>query len=238
MDFKEIIILLSSYGITGSVLITILYGLRFIFKTEWFNLYMNRTIDKIFTKKNKSVTKKDIPIIDDSKITNNPIFDYIDLWLNTRIHSLTFSNDFRTVVFRKYLSIYLLKYKTNLKDYVMSRDYQDMDGEELYNSMIKLLNKTIYDYESELVLIGIPPLVIKKMKESNTQTIMLITDLIEGICHGNIYVGDKNYLKMFSILSIIYSILLNVINNAVPVCNSINGALQGMTFEGEMEPYH
>jgi len=43
-------------------------------------------------------------------------------------------------------------------------------------------------------------------------------------------------LKVYSILNILLTILENTINSSEGVCNSINGALKGLTFEGKTEP--
>ena len=83
---------------------------------------------------------------------------------------------------------------------------------------------------------GIPKIVIEKMKSKNNDTITLTIDLIEGICNSQFYTSDKNFLKLYSILNIILSVLENTISNSENVCNSINGALKGLTYDGKTEP--
>jgi len=48
--------------------------------------------------------------------------------------------------------------------------------------------------------------------------------------------SDDNYLKLYSILNIILSILENTISNAGPICDSINGELKGKSMDGHTEP--
>ena len=74
------------------------------------------------------------------------------------------------------------------------------------------------------------------MKLRNNDTITLTFDLIEGICGSQFYQSEKNFLKVYSILNILLSVLENTISNADSVCNSINGQLKGLTFEGKTEP--
>ena len=93
-----------------------------------------------------------------------------------------------------------------------------------------LLNKIIYDYERMMVDSGIPKVIIEKMKVRNNDTINLTIDLIEGICGSNFYDSDNNYLKVYSILNIILSVLDNTISNSESTCDSINGQLAGMSF--------
>jgi hypothetical protein len=48
--------------------------------------------------------------------------------------------------------------------------------------MLKLFlhnNKTVYDYEKEMVESGIPSIVIEKMKVKNNDNILLTIDLVE-----------------------------------------------------------
>jgi len=68
-----------------------------------------------------------------------------------------------------------------------------------------------------------------KMKARNNDTITLIIDIIENITNSQFYESDKNYLKIYSILNILLSILENTISNSIPVCNSINGQLKGLS---------
>jgi hypothetical protein len=85
----------------------------------------------------------------------------------------------------------------------------------------------VYDYEKEMETMGIPKMIIGKMKERNNETITLIIDLTEGVCSSEFYDSDKNLLKIYSIQNILLSVLQNTITNSEIVCNSINGGLKG-----------
>jgi hypothetical protein len=74
------------------------------------------------------------------------------------------------------------------------------------------------------------------MKVKNNDNITLTFDLIEGVCGSQFYDSDKNLLKVYSILNILLSVLENTISNSESVCNSINGQLKGLNFEGRTEP--
>ena len=99
-----------------------------------------------------------------------------------------------------------------------------------------LINQTVYDYEREMLEVGLPKIVVDKMKLKNNDTITLTIDLIEGICNSQFYTSDKNLLKVYSILNILLSVLENTISHSEGVCDSINGQLKGLTFEGKKEP--
>jgi hypothetical protein len=111
-----------------------------------------------------------------------------------------------------------------------------MDDAKLSTNLLNLINLIVYDYEKECDEVGIPRIVIDKMKLKNNDTITLTLDLIEGVCSSQFYSSEKNLLKVYSILNIMLSVLENTVSNSEPVCNSINGALKGLKFEGKIEP--
>jgi hypothetical protein len=174
--------------------------------------------------------------ITESDISNHDVFNYIDFWVHSKVPTIQFSTEYRTVVFRRYLSVYLRSYKKNLISFVNDGSYQQMDDAQLWKAFLNLINNIVYDYERESEDIQIPKIVIEKMKSKNNDTIVLTIDLIEGICGSQFYTSDKNYLKVYSILNILLSVLENTISNSENVCNSINGQLKGLTFEGKTEP--
>ena len=85
------------------------------------------------------------------------------------------------------------------------------------------------EYEKECDEWGIPKIVVMKMKSKNNDTIVLTIDIIEGIINSKFYESENNYLKMYSILNILLSILENTISNSIGVCDSINGQLRGLS---------
>ena len=111
-----------------------------------------------------------------------------------------------------------------------------MDDSELWTSSLALINKIIYDYESEMRSQGIPEVVIEKMKVRNNESISLTIDLLESICSSQFYTSEKNLLKIYSILNILLSILESTISSSLYICNSINGQLRGLTMDGHTEP--
>ncbi len=111
-----------------------------------------------------------------------------------------------------------------------------MDESKIWKALLDLINKIIYDYEKEMEEAGLPKIVIEKMKAKNNDTITLTIDLIEGVCNSQFYTSDKNFLKVYSILNILLSVLENTISNSEGICNSINGQLKGLKYDGKIEP--
>ena len=221
-----------------TILAGVVYALVYMLtKSTWFNGFMtkisDRFLDKVIKKKTE-LTK--IRTITESDILNHEIFKYIDFWMYSKVPTIQFSTEYRTVVFRKYLDIYLKKHKENIKSYVDDKKFETMDDPTLWNSLLTLINDTIYDYEKEMGNSGIPKIVIEKMKIKNNDVISLTIDLISGVCDSQFYTSDKNLLKIYSILNIMLSILENTISNSEHICNSINGQLKGLSMDGKTEP--
>jgi hypothetical protein len=226
----KIIEMLAKYGWKGIALAVVLIILWNFLKSKYVMELWGKFTDKVveFFLKNKV---KELPtkIISESDITNHDIFNYIDFWTYSKVPTFQFSSEYRTFVFKKYLSIFLKCYKRDLSEFVNAKDYQTMDQSELWRSLLNIINKIVYDYERECEESGVPKIIIMKMKAKNNDTIQLTIDLIEGITNSQFYESEKNLLKMYSILNIILSILENLISSSESVCNSINGQLKGMS---------
>lgn len=235
----DIVEFLKLYGFRGFVFIFILISLTAILKSDWFGKWLSKIADKFVEKFMKNKTKNletQVRNLTESDISNHDIFNYIDFWMYSKIPTFQFSTEYRTVVFRKYLTIYLRNYKKNISSFVTEKKYQDMDQAQIWKELLNLINTVVYDYEREMMEVGIPKIVVDKMKLKNNDTITLTIDLIEGICNSQFYTSEKNLLKMYSILNIILSVLENTISNSEDVCDSINGQLKGLSFEGKVEP--
>lgn len=239
MDIKDIAELLSKYGFKGTLFTIFVFLLLTMLKSSWFSTILSKLSDKFVEKFMRSKVKdvnSHVKAITDSDIANHDIFNYIDFWTYSKVPTIQFSTEYRTVVFRKYLTIYLKSYKKKISDFVNSRDYQTMDDAKVWKALLDLINQIVYDYEREMIDSGLPKIVVDKMKAKNNDTITLTIDLIEGICNSQFYDSEKNFLKVYSILNILLSVLENTISNSENVCNSINGQLKGLKFDGKVEP--
>lgn len=238
MGISDITSLIDNYGIKGAIFVIILFLLILMIKSEWFGKILSKLSDRFIERfmKNKTKDIAQVRNINDSDISNHDIFNYIDFWMYSKVPTFQFSTEYRTAVFRRYLTIYLKAYKSNIAKFIMSKEYQEMDEAKLSTTLLNLINRIVYDYEREMSESGIPKIIIEKMKVKNNDTITLTMDLVEGICSSQFYSSDKNYLKVYSILNILLSVLENTISNSENVCNSINGQLKGLTFDGKKEP--
>lgn len=226
-----------------SKVIIAIIGLLFfsLVKTKFIKENTTKLLDKILLKikggtrtnvseQSLSVTEKDI--------LHHNIFSYINFWLESNIPSIVFFTDFRTVAFRKYLTIFFEVYQSKLKEYIKDGSYKTMGKAELKQSLIQLLTTIVFEYETNMSKQGLPPIIIKKMKHKNNETLNMILELINTICDSNFYETDENFLKIYSFLNIILVILENIISNSEIVCNNINGDLQGLIMDGFTEPSH
>jgi hypothetical protein len=220
MSINDLIAFLKLYGIQGSGLVIISILLWSFLKTDWISKQTTNLLNKLFSKNPANS-------INMSHIINHNMFNYIDFWIYSKVPTIKFSTEYRTIIFRKYLTVLLMKYRDNMQKYIASNVYEEMDEAELWKSILTLLNNIVYDYEKEMETMGIPKMIIGKMKERNNETITLIIDLTEGVCSSEFYDSDKNLLKIYSIQNILLSVLQNTITNSEIVCNSINGGLKG-----------
>lgn len=238
MKLEEISNLFENYGTKGGIFIIFIFILISLIKSKWFGDFLGKISDKFMENfiKRRTRDNNSVKIITESEVTNHDIFNYIDFWIYSKIPTFNFSTEYRTAVFRKYLTIYLRSYKKNISSFVNSKEFQKMGDSEIWKALLELINRIIYDYEKEMEEVGIPRIVIEKMKSKNNDMITLTIDLIEGICNSQFYSSDNNLLKVYSILNILLSVLENTISNSEQICNSINGQLKGLTFEGKTEP--
>jgi hypothetical protein len=216
-------------GLLFVFLIALIYGIA---KSNFMAKIMTKISDKFIEwfLKDKTKDLDNVRNITDSDISNHDVFNYIDFWVYSKVPTFQFSTEYRTAVFKKYLTLYLKSYKTNILKFVQSKEYQEMDAAKLRTTLLNLINSIIFDYEREAQDAGIPKIVIEKMKAKNNDTITLTIDLIEGVCSSQFYQSEKNLLKVYSILNIILSVLENTISSSETVCNSINGQLKGLKF--------
>jgi len=233
VEVEYLVGIFKEYGIFGFIGVATILIIVSVMKSVWIKKIYSKIVEKFVERFMKEKTKdtkfKITNNITESDITNHEIFNYINLWKYSMVPTMNFSTEYRTIVFRKYLSIYLGCYRDDLKDFLKT-DYKSMDSAEIKGAFLNLLNKIIYDYERIMNDVGIPKIIIEKMKVRNNDTINLTIDLIEGICGSNFYDSANNYLKVYSILNIILSVLDNTISNSESTCDSINGQLSGLSF--------
>lgn len=210
-----------------------------LFKTKFMKDVLTKLFDNILNKirggQRKTVSELSLSATEED-VLHHDIFSYMDFWIYSNIPSMVFFTEFRTVAFKKYLTLFFTTYKTELKRYVEHGEYKKMNKPELKQSLLKLLTNTVNSYEAEMKNAGIPLVVINKMKNKNNETLNLIIELINSICDSHFYDTEDNFLKMYSFLNIVSAVLDNIVSSAEQVCNSINGELKGQTMDGVTEP--
>lgn len=226
-DLTDILKVIETYQIESASTVALILVVYIVTKNgvlgKVFSTVFEKYVDYFIKKKSKT----DIAAVSLNEVLNHDIFSYIDFWKYSKVPTLKFSTEFRTVVFRKYLTIYLKAHKEKIQQYINSKSYINMTESELWKSLLTLMNDIVYSYETELTSVGIPKVVVEKMKVRNNDIITLTINLIENVCNSQFYKSENNLLKIYSVLNIILSILENTIQNSEAVCNSINGELRG-----------
>ena len=237
MEFVDLFDSFGNFGIGSIVASTLALIVWIIDKTIGLPGIITRIFYKILDSflKDKIKNIKEISTIKETDVINHDIFNYIDYWIYSKVPTIQYSTEYRTVVFRKYLKIFLQKHKSNLQTWVQDKSFEEMDNSQLWNSLLSLINNIIYDYEVEMELNGIPKIIIEKMKVKNNETISLTIDLLESVCSSQFYDSEKNLLKVYSILNILLSVLEHTISSSANICNLINGQLKGLSMDGKTE---
>ena len=162
-EIKYLIDIFKDYGVIGVILVAIGLVIVGVIKSSFTKKLYSKLQEFflfVFLKsKTKEVTSVEISITD-SDVSNHDIFNYIDLWTYSKVPTIQFSTEYRTVVFRKYLTTFLKSYKENIKNYISSGDFKNMDNAQLWQSLLKLITDIVYDYEKEMEQDGIPKVVI------------------------------------------------------------------------------
>ena len=122
----------------------------------------------------------------------------MDFWLYNQIPSVSLKTQYRTAIFRKYLHIYFKTYKESILDFIREGDFKEMDGSKLRKQLLKLITDTTQKMEIEMRQIGIPDVIIVKMKSVLNDRINLTMDLINSICDSSFYDSPDNLLKIYS----------------------------------------
>lgn len=235
MKSEELTNIIEKFGFIGGLVVLLMFIFVSFFNSSVFINFLTKTLESIVKKIIKKSEFSNIKI-SESDILNHDLFNYIDFWINIKIPTCRFDTNYRTEVFKKYMTLYLLSYKKKLYEFVKSKKYQTMNNTELWNSFFELLNGIVMDYEKEMMIVGINDVVINKMKYINNKMFSLTIELIRGICNSNFYASEKNYLKVYSILNILLSMLENSITIFEDEFVNMNGELSGLMFNGYVEP--
>ena len=211
------------------------------FKSKVFQEFLTGVMNWLFSMKDRLFKKKQADSdlyekIKEEDLINHDLFNYLDFWLSNQIPGITLKTRYRTVVFRKYLRIYFSTYRKKVYEYVESKNYETYNSLELKKSIFDLFNDITNTMEAEMRMVGIPNVIITKMKHSLRSRNELALELTTSVCNKNIYDSPFNRMKVYSILELILPVLDNTILNIEPVCNELNGELSGLSIDGITEP--
>ena len=144
MTVSDISNIIDKYGIKGAILVLIIFVLIGSIKSKWFGEFLGKMSDKFVERFMKSKTKdlkSPVKMIGESDITNHDIFNYIDFWTYSKVPTFQFSTEYRTAIFRKYLTLYLKSYKRNISEFVNNKEYQNMDDPKVWKALLDLINR-------------------------------------------------------------------------------------------------
>lgn len=218
------------FGTIISILLGLITVVAAASKIEWVQKAMDNLTNKLIGdlfKKKKDNNKK----LSESDVLSHEMFTLIDNLVSTKLPTICFRTEYRTVIFRKYIKIYLKAYKIHLKNFVKSREFLQMSQPELWSSVIDLYRQIYIYYEKEMLNSGVPMIVITQMRQENIENHALMIDLFDCICNCDFYDSDGNLLKVYSILNITLTILENSLLKSVNTLDSIGDELKGFSIQ-------
>ena len=146
MELSNLFDFMQDWGVGTTTILTLI--LWILDRTLKVPPSVKKFFDKIFSYVLK-IKVKDVEItqfqsIKDSDVTSHDIFNYIDFWTYSKVPTFRFSTEYRTVVFRKYLTIFLKQHKLNLQAWIEEKKFETMDDAQLWTSSLALINKIIF----------------------------------------------------------------------------------------------
>ena len=113
-EYTKLVTLVETHGLRGILISSSLFVIYTLIKSDWFSNRLGKLsdwfIEKFISNKVKEVDSL-VRKINISDISNHDIFNYIDFWTYSKVPTFQFSTEYRTAVFRKYLTIYQKKYR-------------------------------------------------------------------------------------------------------------------------------
>lgn len=196
---------------------SVLEFLKLPFITNFLNWIMN------------SLSKKKTNSITESNIFLHPIFSRLKSWRNDNVMRLKFSTEYRTIIFQKYLSLFLECHENEIKTFIEKKEFQKMDGAQLLSVVSDLITEINSQHEVKMVDFGIPYVVIERMRKYNTSKTSLVHDHFRSIFENNFYESENNFLRIYTALNLITLLIQIALVNSEIVFNSIGEELSGRT---------
>lgn len=197
----------------------------------------NKKTRKLFTWiRNTLLYNKKDNKIKESQIINHQVFNFINFWLHNKIPTLSFKTEYRNIVFKQYLTIFCESHYKILKNYAKYGSYRGVDISTLEKQMVRIITDITIDYEEKMISVGIPEVIVSKVRIILRRDLELLVNLIQKITISPVYDEDGNLLKVYSFLNVINTVLESTLINIIEVCDSINGELGGLYMDGKTEP--
>lgn len=176
-----------------------------------------------------SISKKKTNSLTESNVLKHTIFNRLMGWADGDVMSLRFSTDYRTIIFRKYLLLYLECHHNKIKSFIDDKGFQTMDGPQLLSAISDLITEINREHEKRMIDFGIPYVVIERMKKYTTINLSMAHGHLRNIFENDFYSSANNFLRMYTALNIITLLIQVVLNNSEIIFNSMGDELSGRT---------
>ena len=221
MTIVEIVNLVKEVGVSIVILAAVIYLLVKYFS----NLIDDKTGQK----------KSEIAIIETVQYDSvkclkelHPLFNKIDMIVETKLPITTIGGPVRTEIFRDVLAIF---YKTG-KEIIEQLLDKDITIHNFLNENYKATNQIIIDSSKKMEEAGIPNVVIEKFNKWNEIRHEYILTTINDIYSSEVF--NTTIEKEYAVLNLFMNSFYFVLMDAERTLKSLNGDLTGTMYKGKM----
>lgn len=221
MTIVEIVNLIKEVGVSIVIISAVVYLLI---------KYFSNLIDNKSSKKKSETTIIETIQYDSVKCLKelHPLFNKIDMIIETKLPITTIGGPVRTEIFRDVLTIF---YKTG-KDVIEQLLDRDITTHNFLNENYRITNQIISESSRRMEEAGIPSIVIMKFNRWNEIRHEYILTTISDIDSSEVF--STTIEKQYAVLNLFMNSFYFVLIDAERTLKSLNGDLTGTMYKGKV----
>lgn len=192
--------------------------LLFAALTYFILLIGSKLVNKAFSKKDDGHLNTNIPI------SQHDFFQFLTDTYNYKMETFVFTSDQKKLVFTVYFKIILKVMHDEWKDFLEDDLLLTYNQSELKSNFTKKFRSVIDEYDSKARSIGIPNIVIEKVKLLQTAQHNEVVENVGDIIDNPYY--TSNYARIHAVFNYYKIVTSLFIHNAKTGVNDLNGQLE------------
>ena len=166
-------------------------------------------------------------------------FGTMDLYLKTKVLSLSLPEKGRELIFRDFLKIKFQTFTTNVYSWLVEhqQNLNHMDAETLNTEILKLVANGVQEYETRAEKEGIPHVVVERFRKFHNPHVDFVSANITNVCQCEWLIVSNTERMGFILNSLMHAFEVTLIDAEAVLCD-INGELDGVVYKGvTVQPY-